>query len=164
MIDRRRLLITLLRIYTASISTDQAPANYWIIKYFHVTKGRNKIMFSRAMSMCDKTRPKPRPSSQPRISKSGPKWVRLAPNGTNPGLFQIRFSTFWLGELNLIWTSPGFLPFGPKSDIPVWSTFPAIWHKHFIYAELLPVSQEKPVFIYSIETQSERRVHDEQIQ
>ena len=24
-----------------------------------------------------------------------PKWVRLAPNGTNPGNFQIRFSTFW---------------------------------------------------------------------
>ena len=26
-----------------------------------------------------------------------PKWVRLAPNGTNPEIFQIRFSTFWLG-------------------------------------------------------------------
>ena len=27
-----------------------------------------------------------------------PKWVRLDPNGTNQGIFQIRFSTFWLGE------------------------------------------------------------------
>ena len=24
-----------------------------------------------------------------------PKWVRLAPNGTNPGLFQIRFQCIW---------------------------------------------------------------------
>ena len=24
-----------------------------------------------------------------------PKWVRLAPNGTNPGLFQIRFQYIW---------------------------------------------------------------------
>ena len=45
-----------------------------------------------------------------------PKWVRLAPNGTNPGLFQIRFQyilarrakMYW----NLIWKSPGFVPFG----------------------------------------------------
>ena len=27
-----------------------------------------------------------------------PKWVRLAPNGTNLGLFKISFSTFWLAE------------------------------------------------------------------
>ena len=26
------------------------------------------------------------------------KWVRLAPNGTNQGLFKISFSTFWLCE------------------------------------------------------------------
>ena len=26
-----------------------------------------------------------------------PKWVRLAPNGTNPGLFQIRFQCIWRG-------------------------------------------------------------------
>ena len=33
------------------------------------------------------------------------KWVRLAPNGTNPGIFQIRFSTFWLGDTKMgqIW-------------------------------------------------------------
>ena len=24
-----------------------------------------------------------------------PKWVRLAPNGTNPGFFQIRFQCIW---------------------------------------------------------------------
>ena len=28
-----------------------------------------------------------------------PKWVILAPNGTNPGLFQIRFQYTWLIEL-----------------------------------------------------------------
>ena len=26
-----------------------------------------------------------------------PKWVRLAPNGSNPGLFQIRFQCIWRG-------------------------------------------------------------------
>ena len=41
-----------------------------------------------------------------------PKWVRLAQNGTNPGLFQKR-QMHW----NLIWKSPGFVP---KSD-PLWS-------------------------------------------
>ena len=41
------------------------------------------------------------------------KWLRLAPNGTNPGLFQIRFQ-YILG--NLIWKSPGFVPFGGQSD------------------------------------------------
>ena len=30
----------------------------------------------------------------PRLPDLAPKWVRLAPNGTNPGNFQIRFSTF----------------------------------------------------------------------
>ena len=28
----------------------------------------------------------------------GKNWVRLAPNGTNLGLFKISFSTFWLAE------------------------------------------------------------------
>ena len=45
-----------------------------------------------------------------------PIWVRLAPNGTNPGLFQIRFQyilarwakMYW----NLIWKNPGCFPFG----------------------------------------------------
>ena len=35
--------------------------------------------------------------SQPRMVGLAPKWVRLAPNGANPGNFQIRFSTFWRG-------------------------------------------------------------------
>ena len=35
-----------------------------------------------------------------------PKWVRLAPNGTNPGLFQIRFQCIWRGGANCteIWS------------------------------------------------------------
>ena len=32
------------------------------------------------------------------MSKFSPNWFRLAPNGTNLGLFKISFSTFWLGE------------------------------------------------------------------
>ena len=32
------------------------------------------------------------------ISDLAPKRVRLAPNGTNLGLFRSDFSTFWLGE------------------------------------------------------------------
>ena len=39
----------------------------------------------------------------PSLSQTGmvgltPKWVRLALNGTNPRLFQIRFSSFWFGS------------------------------------------------------------------
>ena len=36
------------------------------------------------------------------MSDFGPKWVRLAPNGTNPGLVKIRFGH----------AKTGFLPFG----------------------------------------------------
>ena len=58
------------------------------------------------------------------------KWVRLVPNGTNPGFFQIRFSTFWLYVLKLIWKKiPGFVPLGAnlihfesKSDHPAFKT------------------------------------------
>ena len=36
-----------------------------------------------------------------------PKWVRLAPNGTNPGLFQIRFQCIWRprARSRLLWFS-----------------------------------------------------------
>ena len=47
----------------------------------------------------------------------GPKWVRLGPNGTNPGFFQIRFQ-YILAQCqnvqNLMGESPGFVPFGPN--------------------------------------------------
>ena len=33
----------------------------------------------------------------PEMVGLAPKWVRLAPNGTNPGLFQIRFQCIWRG-------------------------------------------------------------------
>ena len=33
------------------------------------------------------------------VGGSAPKWVRLAPNGTNPGLYQIRFQYIWLPSL-----------------------------------------------------------------
>ena len=48
-----------------------------------------------------------------------PNWVILVPNGTNPGLFQIRFQCIWRGG--------GFVPFGAnlthfggKPTIPEW--------------------------------------------
>ena len=42
---------------------------------------------------------------------AGRNWVRLAPNGTNMGLFKTSFRTFWL-VLKLILKSPRFVPFG----------------------------------------------------
>ena len=51
----------------------------------------------------------------------GPKlghWVRLAPNGTNPGLFQSIFNEFWSGKV------PDLFHFGP-----IWSTLRIIWHR-----------------------------------
>ena len=32
---------------------------------------------------------------KPGVVGLAPNWVRLAPNGTNPGLFQIRFQCIW---------------------------------------------------------------------
>ena len=57
-----------------------------------------------------------------------PKWVRFDQNRTNPGLFQIRFQyilargakMYW----NLIWKSPGFVPF--RSNLTQFG--PKIWH------------------------------------
>ena len=40
---------------------------------------------------------------QPGMVGLAPKWVRLTPNGTNPGRQM---------HLNLIWKIPGFVPFG----------------------------------------------------
>ena len=69
-------------------------------------------------------------SSLSEWSDLGLKWVRFASNGTNSGLFKIRFQyilarwakMYW----NLIWKSPGFVPFGvnlthfgPKSGHPI---------------------------------------------
>ena len=57
-----------------------------------------------------------------------PKWVRLAPNGTNPGLFQIRFQCIWRPAQNALKSDlkkPGICPilanlthFGAKPTIP----------------------------------------------
>ena len=50
-----------------------------------------------------------------------PKWVRLAQNGTNPGLFQIRFQCIWRpgAKCTEIWSekSPDLSHFGP-----IWPT------------------------------------------
>ena len=51
-----------------------------------------------------------------------PKWVKLTPNGTNPGIFQIRFSTFGSVEpnvLNLIWKKSPDLSHLGQFD-PLW--------------------------------------------
>ena len=42
---------------------------------------------------------------QPVMVGLAPKWVRLAPNGTNPGLFQIRFQCIWRpGQSDPLWS------------------------------------------------------------
>jgi len=53
-------------------------------------------------TLSDQTRPNYRIEHQnsetnvrPGMVGLAPKWVRLAPNGTNPGLFQIRFLCIW---------------------------------------------------------------------
>ena len=80
--------------------------------------------------------------SQSECPDLGPKWVRLSTNGTNPGIFQTRFSTFWVIEPKCIESDlkkyhepkctetdlkkiPGFVPFEanlthfePKSGHP----------------------------------------------
>ena len=56
----------------------------------------------------------------PGISGLGQNWIRLSPNVTHLGPFNISFSTFWLGEPKCteIW-GPGFVPFGghPYSEL-----------------------------------------------
>ena len=51
-----------------------------------------------------------------------PNWVRLAPNGTNLGLFKISFSTFWLDEPKCTET------YLKKSQIcTIWGKSASIW-------------------------------------
>ena len=54
---------------------------------------------------------------------------RLAPNGTNPGLFQIIFQCILAHHRDMIWKGSGFVPFGVnlllfglKSDMPHFTT------------------------------------------
>ena len=47
------------------------------------------------------------------------KWARLAPNGTNPGLFQIRFQYIWLDEPNVLKSDHEKVPDLSKPTIPV---------------------------------------------
>ena len=64
------------------------------------------------------------------------KWVRLAPNGTNPGLFQIRFQCIWRGTLNalnLIWKAPDlshFRPIWPTLGPNLTSVFTTLGWRH----------------------------------
>ena len=74
-----------------------------------------------------------------RMSDSGLKWVRLAPNVTDPGIFfrsdSVHFGSMSQNVLNLIWKKiPEFVPFQanlthfvPKSDIHElhWDSFPS---------------------------------------
>ena len=55
-----------------------------------------------------------------------PKWVRLAPNGTNLGLFKISFSTFSLAKPKCTETDL------KKSQIfPIWGQSDLIWMPYF---------------------------------
>ena len=51
-----------------------------------------------------------------------PNWVRLAPNGTNLGLFKISFSTFWLGEPKCTETD-----LKKSQNCPIWGQSDSIW-------------------------------------
>ena len=56
-----------------------------------------------------------------KLSDFGPKWIWLAPNGTNPGLFQIRFQCIWRprAKCTEIWSekAPDLSHLGP-----IWHT------------------------------------------
>ena len=55
------------------------------------------------------------------VSDLGPKWIRLTPNGTNRGLFQIRFQ-YILASWQFHWFSPFCANLNyvrPKSDVPL---------------------------------------------
>ena len=60
-----------------------------------------------------------------------PKWVRLAPNGTNPGLFQIRLQCIWRGAPNALKSDlkkPRICSIWGQSD-PLWSQTYHPWLK-----------------------------------
>ena len=74
-----------------------------------------------------------------------PKWVRLAPNGTNSGLFQIRFQCIWrpqMGQIRGFFRSD-FSTFGAgapnalKSDLkkpricPIWGQSEPLWSQTY---------------------------------
>ena len=69
-----------------------------------------------------------------------PKWVRLAPNGTNPGLFQIRFQCIWRPAPNALKSDlikSRICPIWGQSD-PLWSQtyhpwVPAVFTRRFVY-------------------------------
>ena len=64
-----------------------------------------------------------------RLPDLAPKWVRLAPNGTNLGNFQIRFSTFWRPAPKCTQSdlkNSRICPIWGQSDpisVPIWSTW-----------------------------------------
>ena len=73
----------------------------------------------------------------PGLLDTGPKWLRSAPNGTNPGLFQIRFQYIWLiwAKCTEIWSEkvhlvPGFVPFGARI-CPIWGQSDPLWSQTY---------------------------------
>ena len=77
------------------------------------------------------------PMLRPGMVGLAPKWVRLAPNGTNPGFFRSDFSAFGaVRQMHwyLIWKISGFVPFwanlthfGAKPPIPAVSLLCLDW-------------------------------------
>ena len=60
-----------------------------------VFKRQRFVLFGANMAQCWPNSDMPGASASGKVESGmvglAPKWVRLAPNGTNPGLFQIRF-------------------------------------------------------------------------
>ena len=70
-----------------------------------------------------------------------PKWVRLAPNGTNPGTFQIRFHCIWRGASNALKSDlkkPRICPIWGQSD-PIWSIEPNVLKSDMKKSRICPI-------------------------
>jgi len=82
----------------------------------------------------------------------GPKWVRLAPNMTNPGLTSV-YSTFWITEKkgteiwsekipNLYHLVPIWPTFGSKSGIPVSINKNIVEREQFQYLFTIEIQED----------------------
>ena len=85
------------------------------------------------------------------------KWVKLAPNGTNPGLIQIRFQ--YILALYKVWKSPVFIPFGsnlphfwPKSDNTV-TLLVLHWWQHKAWKGGVPIEEALDLYLLLITEQ-----------
>ena len=79
------------------MKTERPKITTYRISSFTVRGGPREIVIRKRLSQVDNW-------SQCRTGMVGlaPTWVRLAPNGTNPGFFRSDFSAFGAGALNVL--------------------------------------------------------------